>query len=312
MALLAPPAGATPAAALSWLLFTGSSVHVAATGWLFTVPAVRDYARAHALRCLWVPAALIVAGAVAAATFSPAAFQWLLLPYFCWQFFHYQKQNVGMAALAASAHRVRPLARAERIPLLVCGFAAIGALIARPGLVGLHVLGSQPLRGVIGAACAVTFTVAVGAGLAGLARRPAAERPASFCATYLVCLLFSLPVFAFSSPYAAIGGMTVAHGLQYLLLVGLIAGAGQDRRPDQPSRLVRLAMLGNVALIGGAALSTASHLHDAAPAGRLLFGAYLGVVMSHFVIDAGLWRMRDPLARRFVAGQLPFLVPQRP
>lgn len=45
--MLAPPAGAQPVRALLFLLFTGSSVHVASTAWLLTVPAVRAYVRAH-------------------------------------------------------------------------------------------------------------------------------------------------------------------------------------------------------------------------------------------------------------------------
>src|SRR5215470_13579281 len=106
---LAPPAGASPVRALSWLLFTGSSVHVASTGWLFTVPAVRAYGREHLVRCLWVPFAIVVIAAAAAAAISPAWFQWLLVPYFGWQLFHYQKQNIGMTALAASSGRVRGL-----------------------------------------------------------------------------------------------------------------------------------------------------------------------------------------------------------
>jgi hypothetical protein len=56
-------------------------------------------------------------------------------------------------------------------------------------------------------------------------------------------------------------------------------------------------------------LSAASHLHGSSPAGRLLFGAYLGVVMAHFVVDAGFWRMRDPFPRSFMARRLPFLAP---
>jgi hypothetical protein len=44
VAALAPPASAPPDQALAWLLFTGSSVHVAATGWLYTLPAVRAHA----------------------------------------------------------------------------------------------------------------------------------------------------------------------------------------------------------------------------------------------------------------------------
>ena len=300
--LLAPPADAAPVRALSWLLFIGSSVHVASTGWLFALPDVRLYARANLARCVWVPLGLVAGTAVAAAIIPPAAFQWALLPYFWWQFYHYQKQNVGMAALAAAAHRVQALGRAERRSLVLAGVATIGTLAANPRLVGLRVqLGLPWLR----LAAAALFAVAVVAGLIALARRPAATRPIGFSAVYLTSLLFGLPAFVFASPYAAVGGMTVAHGLQYLLLISLVAGGtGTSART---SRLARIALLANVALIGGALLSAASHLHNAAQPGRLVFGAYLGVVMAHFVIDAGIWRMRDPLARNFVTQSLPML-----
>ena len=39
--VLAPPASAGPGRGLAWLLFVGSSVHVASTGWLYTLPEVR-------------------------------------------------------------------------------------------------------------------------------------------------------------------------------------------------------------------------------------------------------------------------------
>jgi hypothetical protein len=302
--VLAPPAGAQPARALSWLLFTGSSVHVASTGWLFTVPSVRAYAREHRARCLWLPLAMVAVAALAAAALPPAAFGWLLLPYFCWQFFHYAKQNVGMASLAASAQRVRPLQPAERRALIAAGLAAVVALAARPDLLGLHI---DPFPGDLFPVAAAGYAAAVLSGLIAIARRASADRPAGFAITYLTSLLFCLPAFVFASPYAAIGGMTVAHGLQYLLLIGVIAG-GPAAATARPARILVLA---NIALIGGAALSMASHLHSASPPARLLFGAYLGIVMAHFVIDAGLWRMRDPLARAFLRGSLPWLAPGR-
>ncbi len=327
--VLAPPAGAQPILALSWLLFTGSSAHVASTGWLFTGPAVRAYARAHQVRCLWAPCGLVVIAAAAAAAISPAGFGWLLLPYFGWQLYHYQKQNIGMASLAASAGRVRSLLPAERWPLLLGGWSGIAALMVRPGLLGVRVgpgtLGSltlgPPGQGAaagqalwlaghaIFLLAAASFVLSIAAGIVALARRPRPQRPASFVVTYATCVLFFLPAFVFATPYAAVGGMTIAHGLQYLLLVTSIAGGRTAAAGNRRSRPVRLALLANVAFIGGAALSSASHLHDAGTAGRLLFGGYLGVVMAHFVIDAGLWRMRDPLARTILATSLPYLVP---
>src|SRR5260221_6534034 len=177
--VLAPGAGATPLRALSWLLFTGSSVHVASTAWLFTVPAVRAYAGQHPVRCLWVPLSLIVIAGAAAAATSPASFQWLLLPYFGWQFYHYQKQNIGMASLAASAQRVGPLLQAERWPLLLAGCHGIAALVAMPGLLRLRVrpLGEVPLAHWVFLLSAATYAIAVAAGVAAISLRLTALRP---------------------------------------------------------------------------------------------------------------------------------------
>ena len=301
---LAPSASAAPVRGLAWLLFLGSSVHVAATGWLYTLPDVRAHATARPLRYIWIPAGLVVTGAVTAAAVSPAAMAWLLLAYFGWQFFHFQKQNLGLAALAASVHRVRPLSRAERRALMGAGGAGILGLLAHPGLLQLRV---DPGAGELFTVAGLLFAAGAGSGVVALVRRPAADRPAGFCAMYLMALLFSLPIFVFRSPYAAVGGMTIAHGFQYLLLVGLVA-AGNRRGT---SRWLRLAVFANVALVGGALLSGASHLHGFPPAIRLVFGAYLGVVTAHFVIDAGFWRMRDPFPRAFLARHVPGLVPPR-
>ena len=68
-------------------------------------------------------------------------------------------------------------------------------------------------------------------------------------------------------------------------------------------------MLCNIALLGGALLALASDQFAARPAGRMLFGLFLGAVMAHFVIDAGLWRMREQFPRTFLASRLPALMP---
>ena len=116
---------------------------------------------------------------------------------------------------------------------------------------------------------------------------------------------FSLPIFLFTSPYAAVAGLTIAHGLQYLLLMSLLAAGG----PRGAQRMAGLAALCNIALVGGAALAEASDQLAARPAVRVLFGLFLGAVMAHFVIDAGLWRMRAEFPRGFLRARLPYLIP---
>jgi hypothetical protein len=233
---------------------------------------------------------------------SPRIVTWLLLPFFAWQFWHFQKQNLGLAAIAATSAGLASLRPAERRAIAASGLAGIAGLMARPALLQLPV--TSPLA-VAFPVAALGFGLAVAAGLALLLRRPPRQRPAGFCLVYLSAVVFFLPVFVFASPYAAVGGMTIAHGLQYLLLVSLVAAGG---RPGA-TRALRVAALGNVAVIGGAVLEVTSHLHGAAPAGRILFGGYLGAVMAHFVIDAALWRLRDPFPRAFMARNVPYLVP---
>lgn len=299
---LAPPASLPPVRGLAWLLFVGSSVHVASTGWLYTLPEVRGYARQHRGKLVLIPAALILAAAALAGLLSPATMAWFLLSYYAWQFLHFQKQNLGMAALAASSRRAAPLRPVERRALMIAGYAGIAGLIAHPGLLQLRL---DPGLGLVYRMAAAIFAAAVAVGAITVARRPGGG--VAFRAVYLTSLCFFGPVFAFGSPYAAVGGMTIAHGLQYLLLIGLVAaGNGQ-----LPGRAMRLAVLCNVALVGGLALSGASHLHGAALAGRLAFGAYLGAVMAHFVIDACVWRLREPFPRAFLASRVPGLLPAR-
>lgn len=299
-AALAPPAGSTPVRGLTWLLFVGSSVHVAATGWFFTVPEVRAHARRHPRRYLLAPAALVVVTAVVAGAVTAKAFGWALLVFFGWQFFHFQKQNVGMAALACTTQRVRGLQRIERRAIVAAGIGGIVGLLAHPELLRLSV--APPVRWAFSLGL-VIFILAVGSGVIALRRRETADRPPAFVAIYLLSLVFFAPVFLFSSPYAAVAGVVLAHGFQYLLIVGLVA-AGQRRL----SPVLQLGVLLNVALFGGIALNLASHLHDGSWVARTAYGAYLGLVMTHFVVDAGLWRLRDEFPRSFLQSAVPYLL----
>jgi hypothetical protein len=308
-AAFAPSGSAAPDRGLAWVLFAGSAAHVASTGWLYTLRDVRSYAVSNPWRFIRVPVLLMITGAAVGAALTTAAMTWLLLPFFAWQFFHFAKQNVGMTALAAMTAGVPPLQVAERRALITSGVAGIGALLARPALLQVHV---DPGQGALFPLSAATMAGAAAVGVMLLARRAPAHRPRGFCVMYLMGLFFSVPVFVFASPYAAVGGMTIAHGMQYLLLVSLVgagAGAGAGAGGSgEAGRALRLAVLCNVALVGGAVLSMASHLHSGGTAARLVFGAYLGTVMAHFVVDAGLWRLRDPFPRAFLARRVPYLM----
>ena len=300
--MLAPDGDDAPGRALGGLLFLGSSVHVATTAWFYTVPEVRRHIAGHRGRYVTGPLALLVGTAVLAAIVPAQPFTLLLLAYFGWQFFHFQKQNLGLAALASAAYGCGPLRRGERLAITAAGVAGIAGLLSHPALLQLA---DVPRLGLVFPIAAGAYALALGYGAVQLMRRPPRERGPAVAGVYLSSLLFFLPVFLFHSPYAAVAGLTVAHGYQYLLIVGLVAGGGSGPRAV---RLVALAVLLNIGLILGLALNLASHLHTGGPAARAVYGVYLGAVMAHFVVDAGLWRLRDEFPRSFLGRRLPYLL----
>ena len=314
---LAPASSASPGRGLAWVLFVASSGHVASTAWAYALPDVRAHVAGHPWRYAVVPAILVLATAALAVALPSRGMAWLLLPYFGWQFFHFQKQNLGMAALAASSSGVPGLSRPERHAILAAGWAGIAGLMMRPSLLQVEV---DPHLGAVFPGCAIGYAIAAITGVGLFLRRPRPARPAGLAVSYLMALLFFLPVFVFTSPYAAVGGLTIAHGAQYLLLMSHLAWAGGTVEGSTVggstvggssagiSRALRIAVLVNIVLIGGTALQVGSHVDASAGVVRSFYGAYLGVVMAHFVVDAGLWRLRDAFPRRFLAGRVPYLV----
>ena len=305
IAIALAPSGSAPAPeGLAFLLFVGSSVHVASTGWFYTVPEVREHMRGHPVRYVWVPITLITGASAVAAVTPVRLLYWLLLPYFGWQFFHFHKQNLGIAALAAASRRVRPLTRPERRVLRAAGVASIAALVARPGRLQLPL--PQEVRGALAGG--------PGGRVRGLRARGAdpADAPAARRAARVV--LRRLP------DCAAVR----AAGIR--VHVAVRRGGG----PDDRARAAVPAAHGDAgggrprpgpaAVAAGGAVQHRPHRRVAAVAGlgradgsvpgcRFIFGIFLGTVMAHFVVDAGLWRMRAEFPRAFLTARLPFLVP---
>ena len=135
---------------------------------------------------------------------------WLLLAFFAWQFLHFQKQNLGMAALGRVVAGHRPPSPSN------------GGRSWRPGSLASWRYGApRPAAARRRSGTARLFGLArIGFGAAVVVgavpwRRPPA-RPIGLRGGLRHGTLFSLPIFVFASPYAAVGGMTIAHGLQYL------------------------------------------------------------------------------------------------
>ena len=256
------------------------------------------------------PSVLLACAVAACALLPSAVFSVVLLVFFGWQLWHYQKQNLGLASLAAASARVPSLRSGERRCIVASGIGGLLALVAHPDVLQL-VSWRPPER-----AATTAFVLAVivlgtsaAAAVAFVVRRwQAVTTTPAASAVYLIAAAFPLPLAVATSPYAAVGGLTLAHGLQYLLLVGQVV-VGPSDAPCRGACGVRLVAVLGVVVAAAGILAAASHLHvDGLVMARAAFGAYLAVVMTHFVVDAGLWRLRDEFPRRWLAQRIPQLL----
>ena len=280
------------------LNFIGANFHVASTGWFYADPVMRSHFRANPLRYLIVPGLLVTGSAAAFCFLDPSLSLYLLIPFFCWQLWHYQKQNSGLLSFIAAGTDGVPLSRWERRTLALSAFTGMMGFfhlfqIGLPNLssefTSLHRIGA-----VICWLLPIAFCVSV-------IKTPALRTNRLRLVFFLFGTLFFLPTFIFSDAVSATFGYALSHGLQYLVFMGFVS---VGKKAPIASLIVLLAM----ATLGGLLLNMAL-VPDwlESPSGRATFGVFLGVVMAHFVVDAGVWRLRETFQRRYMREKFYFI-----
>jgi hypothetical protein len=280
---------------LAVLFFLGSHFHVGLTGWFYTDPVMRSHFRAQPLRYVVVPCILVVGSTALFAYLDYAVCQYVLLAFFGWQLWHYQKQNFGVLSFIAAGTDGTPLSPWERRTLYLAAISGIlgyfqlnGVGQGLPNLstayVWLHQAGL-----VVACLLPVTFGLAV---LSAEALRTNWLRLIFF----LFGTLFFLPLYLFDDPASAIFGYAVAHGLQYVVFMAFVGA-------KRPFPIASLATMSGIAIVYAV---FASWLADNAPF-PALSGLFVGLVSTHFVLDAGIWRLREPFQRKYMREKFNFI-----
>jgi hypothetical protein len=304
-ALVAPPPFRRIGLALGLVVVVAYTGHIASSALLLRFHEVRAQLRARPSRRLGAPAVLLVALAIASGAVPVVRFSDVVLAFLAWQLWHFQKQNLGLVALVASHQPGAGLERRERIALLAAGGFGIVSLLARPNLLDLHIHDS-PTPIVLTAT--VGFALTVACGTAFLMRRMLGgswSGPVSLL--YAAGLLFFLPAFLFTRSLAAVTGMAIAHGMQYLWVLRQVDGLTGHETEHAARRTSPWLLVGCAALGGSILTILGSYRSSPEPMMRVLGGLYLGLVCMHFAFDGSIWRMRDPWSRRFVTSHLQLL-----
>jgi len=284
------------------LLWIGSQAHVASSLFFYGDPEARRFMLRERpgrfvvapIACIvGMPASLMLAASLPRGTIKQNLVFTIIGAYWVWQAHHYTRQNHGVLAFLARAERTRP-SEAEMRAIKLSGLGGI--------------LGILPLLGgfttsAYGALGTLMYFAAFGLIAAGwvvwLRGRSEAAPSTLRTVTMAVLLLFYVPILFFDDVFPAVMGFATAHGLQYLLFMGFVSqGAGPRRGVNWWGAALLVA-----SAVGGGLLLR----YFAKGADGAFYGVALGLVMAHFVIDAGMWRLREAFPRQYVTARFPFL-----
>ena len=279
-------------------VFVGGVCHVASTIYFYFDQDARVLMRQYKARFVALPLAAIAVSAAALVAgrqldIADELVLWVFFAHLVWLYYHYQKQNYGLLAFAAAASGGRAPQGTVNVLLLP---PLAGGLATFPQLLAAGLERPIPLESwlpLLHTAAWVVYALAAVLLLRiVLTHRALFSRP--------LVQVFTLTAFAFYLPALLIGDLdyafwsyAIAHGLQYLLMVGIVSA--QTGR-----RLFALPIFVLSAIAGGWVLDRFGGHHALFICGILL-------TWVHFVLDARLWRMSEPLARQFLRRRFAFI-----
>jgi hypothetical protein len=287
----------TLAELLVFIEFAGGGAHVAAGYYFFLEREGRAILLAHWHRTIFVPLCMALVYGMIFMKGAPALKAAALLLYFIWQTWHYQRQNFGVSSFMVRAGQQPPLNSRERLPMQMAVIAAILALVKLYNL-GTDLVQPPVVQVIwIAAACLQAIAILVAAAVAfSIRRQPGAARRITVMA---IGTLFFLPSFLYTNPLNAVLSYALAHGLQYLVFMGYI-GDRQERRLTSWTRLIVLTLA-----LGG--LMVVMQARNGHPLREFVFGVYLSIVMTHFVMDGIIWRLRHAPQRAYMGRIFSFI-----
>jgi hypothetical protein len=286
-----------PAGLLLAILAITGSMHVGATAFFYFDREFRSLIRLNRARFLWsialLPAVLLVLGVSGAALVGPWALFALFALQGAWLFYHYQRQNYGLVSLVSANAGTGPLPRDIGLVLNMVVLAGFLGVIAVPGLFPVHLdrmVSSRVHAGLQWSGVGL-YVVSFGFLLRAFVRHPTLRRDPWLSGGIVLAWAFFLPAVLFNA--MAFLPLAVAHGAQYVYMMTILSGHSNRR------------WLGTVAMCAlGAGIGLTLDSMKEFPA----ILAMIGIVQVHFLVDAKVWRLREPQQRVILKQRFAFLL----
>lgn len=303
--LLAPQENqGTGVSDLFGFLLVFSTMHVALTAYFYVNADYRKRLLEQKIYYFWLPLIVFVCAGLSVLFLQYVGKVYLFVFYHAWLLFHYGRQNFGVLSFVGiSTKGERPL-NSERIALHL---APIG------GILGAHALIPEFHRTIAGPY--LEYSVGLGK-LATVAALSAALIAAVHhirnkatpwrIGMILMLACFYLPTFFFDNYMQAIMSYAVAHALQYFVFMYFLAAG--DSKVSASRSLIVLAACGIIGWAFILAMRERSLWQSLSPEmDRFMVGAALGLVMWHFIVDAGVWKLSNKWFRGQCFDRMKFL-----
>ncbi|HYG83055.1 MAG TPA: hypothetical protein VD861_21845 [Pyrinomonadaceae bacterium] len=295
------------------LLFLGTA-HVPTTFFFYTDREFSEIIRSHKVRYVYVPILLTAATGLAFALSSYRFQAFILLAYWAWQAFHYGRQNVGIYAFASIAQTGAAPHRAEKLAI---EFGTVLGILGTFKILGMAVAPDY-LHGAFNHLYNAGYVAFAAVFVLSLAVYLKFYRDTTAFKTlfFFTSVFFFYPVFISTEVNVAFLSYAIAHGLQYIIFMTVVSAnaKGEDQTRKALRRNVWKLLL--LLLVAGLAFWRVGDLKQVelvksswlyTGVADFLFGAVLGATMSHFVIDAGAWKLSLARQRAYISKRFDFI-----
>ncbi|MDX2471597.1 MAG: hypothetical protein QNL04_13585 [SAR324 cluster bacterium] len=292
------------------ITFFGGAVHVAASGYFYNRPEFKEVFKGHPIRYFIAPVVIILATGLLFQFGNPQVQATTLLSYFLWQTYHYQRQNFGVMTFVGIATKTKPLSYFEQLAMQLSVGAGILALTSHYKLSTNTIL--EPYAEALYQSSFVVFKVVgilifivffqIFDPLKSSSEVTLKNKLIRFI-FFLMSSLFFLPAILFNNPIAAVSSYALAHGIQYLVFMHYVVDVGpKEQSHNRFSKYIIWVC------IGGGIITMLGDQRIWGSFGKLIFGCYLGVIMTHFLLDAGVWKLSQSRQYQFATNAFPFLL----
>jgi hypothetical protein len=231
--------------------------------------------------------AMLALGCVAVFATNATAWTILVTAFFAWQLYHFQRQNYGLIAFAAKS------AGLTKLPVelnWMLNFGVAGAVC--------NLIRRIDLKGAFYSAIAYDLSVVLFLASTVLLLKVLLTTPRLRAALPVMTFtvlgwMFYLPTLVSTTDLVGYWSYAIAHGAQYIIFMTVVAG---NRKQGTKVLCLFLVLFAVVLLVF-------DHLNRSGAG----MAAYTGLVMGHFLIDAKIWRLREPIQGSLIKQRFAFI-----